>query len=184
MHELLADLKTLISSLSINDIIFLVSVLMLLVLIVIMIYLIKLSRKQQGKETADFSEELMSKLTSDIEDDSLPKAEEEPPLIDLKTLTANLSNQDYDIPADKYEKEQEENAIISYDELLKTHSNLKINYSEETKKDGLSVKKVDMNNITSIDEDAPEATINVQLVSYAKEEAFLQALKDLQKLLS
>lgn len=195
MKKIFSDIINIISSLTVNEIVFFTSVMGLLILAVTMIYLIKIGRSTDDELTStsseDFSDELLTELTqkNSEETDILPRAADEPDtLIDLKTLTANLENTEYDAPNSKYEKEQEEKAIISYDELIKTNTALKINYTEESVDEGITVKKVDMENITSIsDIDEITDTIKtptVTLVSYEKEEAFLKALKDLQELLS
>ena len=188
MKNVFADLIKFIGTLSVNDIIFFTSVMGLLILGVTMIYLVKLGRlekEEPEEDTIDFTNELMTELESVDNDDVLPKALDEPDtLIDLATITKNLEKQKFDIASDLYEKEQEEKAIISYDELIKTNSNLKINYQEETETDGLTVKKVDLDNLTSVDENMEIKSSNITLVSYEKEEAFLKALKELQNLLS
>ena len=79
-----------------------------------------------------------------------------------------------------YEKEQEEKAIISYDELLSNTGEYQLNYVNEEKKDDVLVKKVDLNNITS--NSKLEITRDpIHLFTLEKEEAFLKALKELQK---
>ena len=88
-----------------------------------------------------------------------------------------------------YEEEQEEKAIISYDELLQAKSNLMINYEDEKEEDGILVKKVDLTNLTSVVEVEEVDTTTVDTksnitISYEREEAFLQALKQLQQMLN
>ena len=46
--------------------------------------------------------------------------------------------------------------------------------------DDLSIKKVDLDNIMS-NQAATTPKVDVRVISFAKEEAFLQALKQLQK---
>ena len=79
-----------------------------------------------------------------------------------------------------YEKEQEEKAIISYDELLSNTGEYKINYLNEEKKDDVIVKKVDLNNIATINKVETKKE-GIHLMSLEKEEEFLLALKELQK---
>ena len=77
-----------------------------------------------------------------------------------------------------YEEEQEQRAIISYDELLEKQKDLKINYEEEQQIGDITVKKVDIDNISTPVEKEESKPI---VISYEKEEAFLEALKKLQK---
>jgi len=85
----------------------------------------------------------------------------------LEEITENIER-DYkpsNIELTSYEKEQEQSAIISYQELLKNRDN------QQT----ISIDKV------SVDpEDMPLPSFKVNLMNYEKEEAFLKALKQLQ----
>ena len=80
-----------------------------------------------------------------------------------------------------YEKEQEENAIISYEELIKSKDKYAVYYDEEYKAetDEISIRKI------SVDEGKVKSEetsgLQVKLMSYDKEEAFLTALKQLQQ---
>ena len=79
--------------------------------------------------------------------------------------------------------EQEESAIISYDELVKNKNKVGIDYDEEYSSDipNLSIKKINLTNEVKIEE---EQKLEVKLMQYDKEEAFLKALKQLQENLS
>ena len=84
-----------------------------------------------------------------------------------------------------YEEEQENNAIISYDELIKNKDKININYDDEYRNPipELEVRKI------SFSEDKNENTLempklNVKMFEYEEEENFLKALKELQKDLS
>jgi hypoxanthine-guanine phosphoribosyltransferase len=79
-----------------------------------------------------------------------------------------------------YEKDQEDKAIISYDELLNKGNNYELNYEKEEMHDDLSVKKVDLDNLVNKNNNTV-SNIEVRLISFQKEEAFLEALKRLQK---
>ena len=83
-----------------------------------------------------------------------------------------------------YEKEQEESAIISYEELIKNKNKMNISYDENYKSDTeeINVKKIMLNDKGIKEEDTK--TLDVKLMNYDKEEAFLVALKQLQKNLS
>ena len=77
--------------------------------------------------------------------------------------------------------ESEEETTYSYDELLnKSSNNYGLNYENEEVKDDLWVKKVNLDDLVKTSaEEAPK--VDVRVISFAKEEAFLQALKQLQK---
>ena len=105
---------------------------------------------------------------------------------DLESITKNISEnyKPANVRLTSYEEEQEENAIISYEELLKQTSENKINYDTSYKYDDLDdieVRKIDLgneekNSSSYIKNTKPDIT----LMSYEKEEEFLKALKKLQ----
>lgn len=103
-------------------------------------------------------------------------------MIDLEAITKNIET-DYkplNIELTSYEKEQENNAIISYQELLSNKDKRRVNYDDEYQNDSeISVKKVDLNDKFTSSE-VVETKIEVTLMSYEKEEAFLKALRKLQ----
>ena len=82
-----------------------------------------------------------------------------------------------------YEEEQEENAIISYDELIKNKNNMTINYDENYSYDhpDLNVKKINIEEFKMPKKKEKEIELKVKLMNYDKEEAFLKALKQLQQ---
>lgn len=98
-------------------------------------------------------------------------------MLDLDRITANIER-DYkplNIELTSYEQEQENNAVISYEEL-KNKSN---NVTYEEKFDETGVKKIDFNSTIDLEH---TQRIEVPLLSnYEKEEAFLRALRQLQK---
>lgn len=83
-----------------------------------------------------------------------------------------------------YEKEQEESAIISYEELIKNKDKINISYDKNYKSDTeeINVKKIILNDNGTKEDD--NTKLDVKLMNYDKEEAFLVALKQLQKNLS
>jgi len=208
MRTIIDDLSNLFGALTLNNIIFFIAITSLVILVVTFIYFIKLNKEEKMIETDEeeieeeideSTEELLSDLICSIsgeedktpsvkeELDVLPRADDEPEvLLDLKALTENIDkvNEKIGIDFDVYEKEQEEKAIISYDELLKSSVASKINYVEEKEDEGLSIKQVDLDNLTSYDESGTIKVPEVKLISYEKEEAFLKALQDLSKILS
>lgn len=102
-------------------------------------------------------------------------------MIDLERITKNIEK-DYkptNINLTSYEQEQEDNAIISYQELLNSKDKNHVNYDNGfNNKTDINVKKVDLSNNSKNDFD--QSRINVSLMSYEKEEAFLKALKQLK----
>ena len=74
---------------------------------------------------------------------------------------------------DEYEAEQENKAIISYDELLKRASSGTISYESEENLGGIRVGKVDTSKI--------EVTSEEMNRPYYREEAFLSALKEFRE---
>ena len=103
----------------------------------------------------------------------------------MKELTEALENAEpKEVNLNRYEEEQEEKAIISYEELLNRKNDFAINYSEEENIDEeLTIKKVDLDNLINKEVTEPQH-ISVTVISYDKEEAFLQALKTLQQTLN
>ena len=82
-----------------------------------------------------------------------------------------------------YEKEEEEKAIISYDELLSNTGQYELNYLNEEKNGDVLVKTVDLNNLINVKKSEP-IKMEVHLMSLRKEEEFLKTLKELSKSLN
>lgn len=103
-------------------------------------------------------------------------------MIDLEKITKNIER-DYkpaNINLTSYEQEQENNAIISYQELLNSKDKNHVNYDGSfNNKTDIDIKKVDLSNNDKNDYDEHNQ-INITLMSYEKEEAFLKALKQLK----
>ncbi len=166
MKEVLENLVGFIYSLSMGDYFFFIGTFLLIVLFVYILYLIKCSDVEE--EVSSNSE--VKKDSFDIE--AVTKAIEK----DYKPETIRLTS---------YEEEQENNAVISYEELLKNKDKKFVSYDDEYEfeEPTLSVKKFDLTN-TSETPVIDESKLKVQLMSYEKEEEFLKALKDLQSNLS
>lgn len=103
-------------------------------------------------------------------------------MIDLEAITKNIEA-DYkpiNIELSSYEQEQENNAIISYEELVNNKDNSNVNYDEtyENHTVDVDVKKVDLSDNYGVN--LEKETYSVSLMSYEKEEAFLRALRKLQ----
>ena len=139
------------------DIIFFFAVLILMILIVTLIYFIKINNVTEEKDLEETQE---MKIAKELRD--------------------SMKNSEPTIKFTDYEKDQEDKAIISYDELLNKGNNYELNYEKEEMHDDLSVKKVDLDNLVNKNNNTV-SNIEVRLISFQKEEAFLEALKRLQK---
>lgn len=164
--QVISDVINFMKTLSFIDIIFFFAVLALMLLVITLIYFIK--------------------ENSEVEELPIREEKKEVPEIDnLKEITnAILEREPAAINLNNYEEEQEEKAIISYDELIKRKNGFALNYSEEENIDEeLTIKKVDLDNLIN-KESVVTPEIKVTVISYEKEEAFLEALKKLQQKLN
>ena len=183
MKNLIIDFTSFIKTLNLIDILFIVSLIGLVVLIVTLVYIIKVNKE----ETIEF-----------IDDDEVTNEEDnKEEELDLVSLSKEIDEKpNKPITLNDYEREQEEKAIISYDELVKTKEIPveEINYSNEENIDGLTVKTVNQEEITKpielpkiklkeskISEEKEEVSV---LIGYEEEEEFLKALKQLESLLN
>ena len=158
--KIFSDIYNFIMALRFVDIVFYFSILILMILIVILIYFIKINK---------------------LEEDEKNKLGETQEMKIAKELRDNMKSSDKMIQFTDYEKDQEDKAIISYDELLnKETNNYELNYETEEMHDDLSVKKVDLDNLVNKSNNAV-SNLEVRVISFQKEEAFLEALKRLQK---
>ena len=139
------------------DIIFFFAVLILMILIVTLIYFIKINNETEEKDLEETQE---MKIAKELRD--------------------SMKNSEPTIKFTDYEKDQEDKAIISYDELVNKGANYELNYETEEMHDDLSVKKVDLDNLVN-KSNSTASNIEVRVISFQKEEAFLEALKRLQK---
>lgn len=153
--KIFSDIWSFLSALRFVDIVFFMAVLILMILIITLVYFIK------------------------INDDEKEVKEETAEMKIVKEIKENMKNEST-INFTEYEKDQEEKAIISYDELLNKSNNYQINYEKEELLDDLSVKKVNLDNLSTASK-SYEVPMEARVISFAKEEAFLQALKQLQK---
>lgn len=108
---------------------------------------------------------------------------------DLQNITHELETmpKERKINMTPYEAEQEEKAIISYDELVSQSSNGGISYSDTTSyPDNVVVKQVDLEKTGKLDLGSveKEASSKIDIMKYEHEEAFLEALKQLQNILN
>ena len=164
MKDVIGNLLGFIYSFSMGDYFFFIGTFLLIVLFIYVLYLIKLSELEEKKEAKS------SNISDAFDIEAVTKAIEE----DYKPETIKLTS---------YEIEQEESAIISYEELVKNKDKVGINYDDEYTYDipELSVRKI---NLTTDISKIEEPKLEVKLMQYDKEEAFLKALKELQENLS
>ncbi len=156
-----ANISSFFKSITFIDYIFFFSVIFLIILVVSLIYFIKIN------------EEIIE-TTDKLEDAD-----------NLKEIVNNLkATNPKPVSFTPYEKEQEDRAIISYDELLSNTGEYELNYVNEEVKDDVTIKKVDLNNIANQNMQIEINNKEVPLFSLKREEQFLKALKELQKTLN
>ena len=169
---------SLMSALTFVDFVFFVSMMLLIILIVSLIYFIKINKEDEIVEEQPIAITTIESINDDYND-------ENEAIIDLESITKALEERKASpIEMTEYELEQEERAIISYDELLERSKNLSLNYEvEEDPNSEINIKKVNLENLVNkIEEEKP--TLEVRVISYQKEEAFLEALKNLKEQIS
>ena len=173
--QIINDTLSFLKTLSFVDVVFFFAVLALMLLVIVLIYFLRENQMEEDNNIT-FKQDIDKKKidsSNNTEMDSLKEITEA--LENAEPSTVNLN---------KYEEEQEEKAIISYEELLKRKTDFAINYSEEENlDDDLTVKKVDLDNLVNRDV-VVKPEIKVSVISYEKEEAFLEALKQLQQKLN
>ena len=202
--NLLKDVYRFISCLSFVDIIFFGAIIALLILLVTLVYFIRINNDVLGEDDLfpdarknfqdtkklEKKEEFINQITENTPEVVEEYNDEEGELLDLESLTKKLKAEDENgerITCTQYEKDQEEKAIISYDELLQKHNRYTLNYEKEEIIDDLIVKKVNLNDLVNKNEEMnleEHIKEEVRVISYQKEEAFLRALKELNGLLN
>lgn len=155
--SVIQDIGDFLKSLSFIDIVFFFSIVILMILVVTLIYFIRINEddKEEKEETAEM------KIVKEIRENM-------------------KSDDEVVIKFTDFEKDQEDKAIISYDELLNKNNNYGLNYEKEDIYDDLSVKKVNLDNLMNNNSES-KVNSEIRVISFAKEEAFLEALKRLQK---
>ena len=113
----------------------------------------------------------------------LKKVDETEELESLESIKSRIENE-YNpgiVTLSEYETEQEKNAIISYEELIKNKDKFNVSYDEDyvSNTEEINIKKISLEETNLKDE--TKSSLNVKLMSYDKEEAFLVALKQLQQ---
>lgn len=174
-----------VSALTLVDFIFFISMILLIILVVALIYFIKINSDDEIIEASNFE------VSDEVKEDAtnLCKGaydDERNAIIDLQSITKELENRKSSpIDLTEYEQEQEQRAIISYDELVNRQKSLALNYEPEEINDSeLSVKKVDLENLVNIASTDTKSNVEVRVISYQKEEDFLKALKKLQEMIN
>lgn len=162
MTEVLNNLKEVFNLLTITDFIFLSLIIILIIILSTVLFIYR-----NSDETLSWEED----KTLDYESD------------DIKKIANALEkcNEQLSIDLTPYEMKEEEASIISYDELLKSCKTKKISYSDEIKlgNEDITIKKIDLTDALKTDEN--ESYVKPITMSYEKEEALLQALKQLQQ---
>lgn len=191
--QIINDILSFIKTLSLVDIVFFFAVVALMLLIVTLIHFILENKYNEETEERNVNISENNNVSISINNVEAKKIEQNKnsdqeilkEANDLLEIAAALEQAEpNNINLNRYEEEQEEKAIISYDELLERTNEWAINYSEEESiAEDLTVKKVDLNNLVN-KEISLKPEIKVSVISYEKEEAFLAALKELQHLLN
>lgn len=147
-----------LNSLSSFDILFMSANIILMLLIVSLIYIIKMDNKQL----------ITVEDNTDISLDALEKK-----------LNINATT-------DIYEENEENRAIISYEELVKTSNIPVIKYKEEETIEGLLVKAIDVNNLIETMDPKPithpatySASVSHNAISKEKQEELVKAIEKL-----
>lgn len=163
MKQILSDVINVITSINNIDLLLYISILVLIILVVSLIYIIKNESYEDINDNASIN---------------TPKNDE-----DLKTIVNNIENSSLVVSEfTDYEKEQEERAIISYEELLAKSKMGKINYEEENViNDDITIKKINLDNL--MEEPTLKERKNMVFGNYKREEEFLNTLKTLNELL-
>ena len=158
MKNLVIDVVSFLKTLTFIDYVLYFAILILIILVASLIYLLK---------------------TTNIDEEDFEYDEE----FDIKSTVEELSQtKSQNINLTDYEKEQEEKAIISYEELVNTIKKNEINYEEEnTLNKDVKIRKIDLDNL---DKECNREPVKVRLMTYEHEEEFLRSLKQLQKLLN
>ena len=117
---MLNDIITFLKSLAFIDYVFFFTVVFLIILVVSLIYFIKIN----SNETDELTDNL---VLNEIENVNKNKDVKDPELNEIATALKNIKPIDFT----PYEKEEEEKAIISYDELLSNTGQYELNYLNE-----------------------------------------------------
>ena len=158
MKDIIENIFGFLYTLSMGDYIFLTCTFIILIALLYVLYLLKKDETILNNQEINSIESIKEHIEKEY-----------------KPLNIELTD---------YEKEQEETAIISYEELINNKNKLNVSYDEEFKPETseVLVKKININETK--EESNMTSDLQVRLMSYDKEEAFLKALKQLQQNLS
>ena len=157
--QIIKDILGVLKSLSQIDLLLYFAVVVLIILIVSLLYIIKNSDEEETLTEINPSEE----------------AE------DLKDIVTSIElNKPSELEFTDYEKEQEEKAIISYEELLAKNNKGNISYENEVKGEEISIKKINLDTLA----EKPKKERPIGFYTYEREEEFLEKLKLLNELLN
>lgn len=135
----------------------------------------------QNRELKKYVDSIENEFNEEIINDDIKEE------FDILSVTKELEEMPNSvIELNTYEAMQEEKAIISYDELIANASNVSIGYMDENDNDDIVVKQVDLSCTGKIELDPIKKALNsrVSIATYDHEEEFLDALKQLNKLLN
>jgi len=161
MKDIISNIFGFLYTLSMGDYIFFFGTFILLLAFIYMLLLIKRDDKVEVYYKND-----ESKYLNEIKE-TLEK--------EYKPTTIKLTD---------YEEEQEKNAIISYEELIKNKDKYNMSYDDEYEYDNKEIKVKKINITEENTNTIKKSDLQVKLMNYDKEEEFLIALKQLQKNLS
>ena len=165
MDAFISNIKYFLSLLVFSDYIYFGLIISLMILLVVLLYLIR-----SGEENLEWENTNVK-----------PINEEQSNIMKIAKEIAN-SGEQLNIDLTSYEMKEEEDSVISYEELLKKNKNNSLNYDEDLSNEEVSIKRVDI--INSFAPSDKESKFKPLTLSYEKEEALLAALKQLQKNLS
>ena len=163
-----------------KDVAIMILLITLLIIIVILLTYIKLLKnKQKSPNEIPVKTDIIEATDNAYVTQELTELESEAK--ELEQLAKG-----HEVKMTPYEEEQEEKAIISYDELLEKSSNVSIGYSSFSNEDDIVVKQVDLSNTGKIELDPIQKELNskVRIINYEHEEEFLNALKQLKNMLN
>ena len=170
MEKIVLALGDFFRLITLNDIIFWSVLVLIILTLVYIFYLLRVeSETREIKRTKEVKIEKKEREVKHTTSDDILRI--------VDKLQKEYKPETIDLTS--YEEEQENTAIISYDELLsKVNSNINYDDKYQSKYDDLDIKKVvsnhsDTNEYVSL----PKAV----MMRYESEEDFLKALKKLQK---
>lgn len=201
----------LLEVLSRTNIMIILFILLIIFILITLLYILLTKNEQEELSRQSFNnkqeEKIADELTIDehlnknkiddeesaclsLEELPIKKIEDKEP--DLESITKELETipKEYTFNMTPYEEEQEQKAIISYDELVKQSENGSIVYNEDYEKkddiDDIVVKQVDLDKTGKIELDPIKKAQNthVSISSYKHEEEFLESLKKLQEIIN